>query len=66
VIVEGERQHSGMETRWHRMQMGIARTDNDGFLDEDIRLIEDRGDIDAGTGAVTYWSPVPPYPSRSS
>ncbi len=66
VIVEGERQHSGMETRWHRMQMGIARTENAGFVGEDIRLIEDRGDMDADTGVVTYWSTMPPYPSRSS
>lgn len=66
VIVEGERQHSGMETRWHRMQMGTARTDNDGFLADDIRAIEERGDMDEHSGRVTYWMRMPPYPPSAT
>ena len=38
VLVEGEETHSG--SRWRRRSAGIARTNNVGFENDDIRTIE--------------------------
>ena len=64
VLVEGEKHHSGV--RWLRQHAGIAATDNEGFDKVDIYYIEDRGDMDQGTGVVTHWLPInlPPFPRR--
>jgi len=66
VIVEGWEEHSG--STWYRRRAGLARTDNDGFYQEDIRLIEDRDHMERGSGRVTHWMPIilPPYPSRAT
>jgi hypothetical protein len=63
VIVEGSQRHSGMN--WYRQKAGLARTHNQGFEDEDIRLIEKQDHMDLGTGRVTHWLPIklPFYPA---
>jgi len=65
VLVEGERDHSGL--RWLRQEAGIASTWNDGFDPADIRHIELKGDMDRGSGAVTHWLPIelPRFPERT-
>ena len=56
VIVEGHKTHSG--ARWRRRMAGLARTHNEGFEDEDIRLIEKLDHMDHHTGYVTHWLPI--------
>lgn len=66
VIVEGERYHS--DKRWLRQHAGIASTWNEGFDAGDIAHLEDRGDMDQGSGRVTHWLPIdlPKFPSRNN
>jgi hypothetical protein len=63
VLVEGSQHHSG--TTWRRRKAGLARTHNEGFEDEDIRLIERWDHMDRHTGVVTHWLPIdlPNFPS---
>lgn len=65
VMVEGWQDHSGLS--WFRQHAGLARTHNEGFEDEDIRLIEKRGGMDRFSGEVTHWLPItlPAYPNRT-
>jgi hypothetical protein len=66
ALVEGSQEHSGYS--WFRQHAGLARTHNEGFEDEDIRLIEKRGGMDTYTGHVTHWLPIslPPFPSQAA
>jgi len=63
VIVEGEEAHSGHF--WYRSKAGIARTNNDGFLSEDIRAIEREDHMDRYSGKVTHFLPIklPDFPA---
>jgi hypothetical protein len=56
VLVQGTRLHNG--NFWIRQHAGIAATYNDGFDKVDIDYIEDRGDMDQGSGVVTHWLPI--------
>lgn len=56
VIVEGSKDHSGVS--WRRQHAGIAATYNEGFSPVDIAYLEERGDMDDGTGKVTHWLPI--------
>lgn len=56
VLVEGSQHHSG--NTWRRRMAGLARTHNEGFEDDDIRLIERQDHMDLGTGKVTHWLPI--------
>lgn len=62
VLVEGEEFHSGFS--WLRRRAGLARTDNNGFLEEDIRTIEEEDCMDKYSGAVTHFFPIklPTFP----
>lgn len=64
VLVEGEKNHCGV--RWVRQHAGIAATHNEGFDEVDMAYIEERGDMDEGTGRVTHWLPInlPNFPRR--
>ena len=62
VIVEGWKWHGASYRFWRRADIGIARTDNEGFHAADIARIEDLGDMDSGTGRVTYWAAIPKLP----
>ncbi len=67
VLVEGSQFHSG--AKWFRRKAGLARTHNEGFEDEDIRLIEKLDLMDPFTGRVTHWLPInlpPPPGDRTS
>lgn len=63
VVVEGSQFHSGLN--WYRQKAGLARTHNEGFEADDIRMIEKLDHMDRGTGIVTHWLPIklPPYPN---
>lgn len=56
VIVEGEEFHSGIS--WLRRKAGLARTDNQGFLSEDVRAIEREDHMDRYSGMVTHFLPI--------
>ena len=56
VLVEGSEFHSGNE--WRRRMAGLARTHNEGFEHEDIRLIERRDHMEPESGRVTHWLPI--------
>lgn len=62
VLVEGWEFHSGAS--WLRKRAGIARTHNEGFEAEDIRLIEKWDHMEPMSGSVTHWLPIdlPNYP----
>lgn len=62
VIVEGEEFHSGFS--WYRRKAGIARTNNSGFLSEDIRAIERDDHMDRYSGSITHFLPIklPDFP----
>ena len=71
VMVEGFCEHHG--SIWARSQVGeaVIRRDSDddayqGYRRSDIEEIERRGDMDRGTGIVTFWMPwgnFPPVPT---
>jgi hypothetical protein len=62
VVVEGSQWHS--DVNWKRERAGIASTQNDGFYPEHIAQLERDGNMDPGTGKVTFWMPwnLPPIP----
>jgi hypothetical protein len=70
VMVKGFCEHHG--SIWPRSQVGeaVIRRDSDddacqGYRRSDIEEIERRGDMDRGTGIVTFWMPwgnFPPIP----
>ncbi len=62
VIVEGWEDHSGFT--WSRRKAGLARTDNNGFLSEDIRAIEREDHMERYSGEVTHFYPIilPDFP----
>lgn len=64
VLVEGEAFHS--DRFWYRRKAGLARTDNQGFLSEDIRAIECEDWMDRCSGVVTHFLEIelPPFPGR--
>jgi len=63
VIVEGEEFHS--DKFWYRIKAGLARTNNEGFLSEDIRAIERDDCMDRYSGRVTHFLPIklPNFPA---
>lgn len=62
VVVTGSCQHHGIN--WLRQEIGeaVIRRDDDsecyqGYRREDIEAIEKKGDMDPGTGIVSFWIP---------